>query len=143
MGGAHEGAGPRRTIHGVALSFCLLVLAPLASGAAQETPAALCVATMHQQFGGTSALRSECPSQQDCLYQAPIGNASALALLNAMAEKVQACWREAGLSAVEDEREPQGMTRTYTKLGGETCKILLSMQFPTLADGFRAACQPR
>lgn len=106
---------------------------------AQTSPAAQCIASIHAALGTTSALRFRCASAHDCMYQAAIGNASALALLNGMADKLQDCWRKAGLAMAQEEREKQGVIRTYGK-SGETCKLLLSMSLGTTADGYRAAC---
>jgi hypothetical protein len=129
----HNALGPCAAL---AFSFCLGVNCL----AAQESQAAQCIASMHRDYGGSPALRGECVSRQDCLYQAPAGNASALALLNAMADRVQECWRAAGLAMTDEQRERQGVIRTYAK-PGETCKMLLSLSFGAMAYGFRAACQ--
>jgi hypothetical protein len=119
----------------VALGWCL------ASGpaSAQVSPAAQCIASIHAALGSTPGLRSQCANAQDCMYQAPAGNASAMALVSGMADKLQECWRKAGLAMAQEQRERQGLIRTYGR-GGESCKLLLSISAGTSADGYRAAC---
>jgi hypothetical protein len=107
---------------------------------AQDSPAVQCIAAAQERLGGLSFLRAECASRQDCTYQAPIGNASALALITSTAETVEHCWTTAGFTRTDEQRQAQGVIRTYAK-PGETCKLLLSLSLGTAADGFRAACQ--
>jgi hypothetical protein len=107
---------------------------------AQDSPAVQCIAAVQARLGGQSFLRAACASRQDCTYQAPIGNASAMALISSSAETVEKCWSAAGLARTDEQREAQGLIRTYAK-PGETCKLLLSLSLGAVADGFRAACQ--
>lgn len=107
---------------------------------AQSSPAAQCIAAIHAALASTPGLRSQCANAQDCMYQAPAGNASAMALVNGMADKLQECWRKAGLAMAQEQRERQGLIRTYGK-DGETCKLLLSVSPGTTADGYRANCK--
>jgi hypothetical protein len=126
----------RRVALCAAILGCCLAAHP---AGAQNSPAAQCIAAIHAALGSTSALRSQCANAQDCMYQAPAGNASASALLNGMAEKLQECWRRAGLAMAQEQRQNQGVIRTYGK-GGESCKLLLSISAGT-ADGYRASCK--
>jgi hypothetical protein len=113
---------------------------PTGSAWAQDVPGARCIAAVHAEFGGVTALRAQCTPGHDCMYQAPAGNASALSLLNSMAARTETCWLAAGLSMQQEKREQRGVVRTYAR-PGQTCKMLLSISIGTLADGYRAACQ--
>ncbi len=112
----------------------------LGSAGAQDSAAIQCIVATQEQFGSLAFLLAECASRQDCTYQAPIGNASALVVLNNAAHRVQDCWLAAGLNQTQEQREAQGVIRTYMK-SGETCKLALSMRLASMAEGFRAACQ--
>jgi hypothetical protein len=84
----------------------------------------------------------ECTSATDCTFYAPIGNASALALIGAMVKKVEACFVAAGLSMVKEDVVPQGATRQYAKPGSpDVCAVLVHTAMGDVADGMRAACQ--
>lgn len=123
-------------------AICAGVLLRPAPGAAQAASGTTCIVELHRQYAASSALRASCDSEADCLYQAPIGNASAVALLLSMIGRVEACWREAGFVQSEEEREPQGtVLRTYGGPGGAVCKLRLSFLLGQMPSGFRAACQ--
>ena len=108
---------------------------------AQSAPAS-CVTALSKEYGGNSALRMECTNATDCTFQAPVGNASALALIGAMVKTVEACFTAAGLSVVKEDVMPQGTTRQYGKPGtSEMCAVLISTTTVDLADGLRATCQ--
>ena len=84
----------------------------------------------------------ECANATDCTFQAPVGNASALALIGSMVKTVEACFTAAGLSVVKEDVVPQGTTRQYGKAGtAEMCAVLISTSMGDLADGLRATCQ--
>lgn len=121
-----------------ALAFAGGLLAQPA--AAQEGPGPKCIASGHAALGEAAGVRAECNGSGDCMYQAPAANGAALALLNAVADEVQECWRKAGLPRTKEERHKAGVIRIYAK-GGQTCRVLLSLSQGTVADGFRATCQ--
>lgn len=109
---------------------------------AQSAPSS-CVTALSKEFGSNSALRMECTNATDCTFQAPTGNASALALVGAMVKTVEACFAAAGLTVVKEDVVPQGTTRQYGKPGAvEMCAVLISTTMGDLADGLRATCQP-
>lgn len=120
----------------IMLGFGFLIV----PAAAQDSPAVQCIAATQEKLGSLPFLRAACTTRRDCTYLVPVGNASALALLNGAVDTVEGCWRTAGLTQTEEQRETQGVIRTYAK-PGETCKLLLSLQLGTMADGFRVACQ--
>ena len=109
---------------------------------AQGAPA-FCVTALSKEYSSTSALRMECTNATDCTFQAPPGNASALALIGSMVKTVEACFTAAGLTVVKEDVMPQGTTRQYGLAGAEqTCAVLISTSVSDLADGLRATCQP-
>jgi hypothetical protein len=109
---------------------------------AQSMPSS-CVMDLNKQYGSTSALRTECKTASDCTFQAPMGDASALALIGAMVKRVEACFAAAGFSVVKEDVAPRGITRQYGKPGAaEMCAVLISTRMGDLADGLRATCQP-
>lgn len=94
-----------------------------------------------KEYGSNAALRTECTNDTDCMFQAPAGNASALALIGSMVKTVEACFAAAGLSVVKEDVVPQGTTRQYGKAGApEICAVLISTAMGDLADGLRATC---
>jgi hypothetical protein len=129
-------ATPFGSAAGIMLGFGFLAV----PAAAQDSPAVQCIAAAQEKLGNLTFLRAACATRQDCTYQAPVGNASALAVLNGAVDTVEGCWRTAGLTQTDEQRERQGVIRTYAK-PGETCKLLLAMTLGTMADGFRVACQ--
>lgn len=109
---------------------------------AQGAPAS-CVTALSKEYGSNPAPRMECANATDCTFQAPAGNASALALIGAMVKTVEACFTAAGLSVVKEDVAPQGTTRQYGRTGAaEMCAVLISTGMGDLAGGLRAACQP-
>lgn len=139
-------AGSMRSTFAVALLACCAIhctspAIPYAAGG----QAGGCIGEAHEKFGKSIALKSFCRSPSDCEYQAPLLNASALALVNTMAETIQECWRKAGLTLAEQTRASATLsTRRYadpTGKSGESCEIALSETSGALADGFRAACR--
>jgi hypothetical protein len=109
---------------------------------AQGAPAD-CVTALSKTYGTTSSLRVECTNATDCTFQAPSGNASALALIGSMVKTVEACFIAAGLGVVKEDAVPQGTTRQYGKPGAaQMCAVLISTTVGDLADGLRATCQP-
>ena len=123
----------------VALAIGLILCS--APALAQGAPSS-CVTALSKEFGTNSALRMECTNATDCTFQAPVGNASALALIGAMVKTVEACFTAAGLSVVKEDVMPQGTTRQYGKSGtSEMCAVLISTTTVDLADGLRATCQ--
>ncbi len=134
-------AGARGSVSvGGAIILALGLGCPGEPAAADDTAAVQCIAATQEKLGGLNFLRASCTSRQDCTYQAPTGNASAIALLNGAADTVQTCWRSAGLTQTESSAKVQGVIRTYAR-PGETCKLLLAMTLGSMAEGFRAACQ--
>ena len=118
-----------------------LILVSAPAFAQSGTPAS-CVTALSKEYGSNSALRMECTNATDCTFQAPAGNASALALIGAMVKTVEACFTAAGLSVVKEDVMPQGTTRQYGKAGGsEICAVLISTTTADVADGMRATCQ--
>ena len=112
-----------------------------ASVFAQSAPAS-CVTSLSKESGSNSAVRMECTNATDCTFQAPAGNASALALIGAMVKTVEACFIATGLAIVKEDAVPQGTTRQYGKPGSsEMCAVLISTTTVDLADGLRATCQ--
>ena len=108
---------------------------------AQSAPAS-CVTALSKEYGTNSALRMECTNATDCTFQAPVGNASALALIGAMVKTVEACFTAAGLSVVKEDAVAQGTTRQFGKPGtSEMCAVLISTTTVDVADGLRATCQ--
>jgi hypothetical protein len=109
---------------------------------AQSLPSSACVTALSQEYGGNSALRMECANATDCTFQAPIGNASALALVGSMVKKVEACFLAAGLTMTKEDVVPQGATRQWSRAGStEVCAVLIHTAMGDVADGLRAACQ--
>ena len=112
-----------------------------ASVFAQSAPAS-CVTSLSKEYGSNSAVRMECTNATDCTFQAPVGNASALALIGAMVRTVEACFMAAGLNVVKEDAMPQGTTRQYGKpASSEMCAVLISTTTVDVADGLRATCQ--
>ena len=110
---------------------------------AQSTAPAFCVTALSKEYGANTAVQMACANATDCTFQAPIGNASALALIGSMVKTVEACFTASGLSLVKEDTVPQGTTRQYGKTGApETCAVLISASMGDLADGLRAACVP-
>ena len=123
----------------------IAVASMLCSGQAlaQNTPPASCVTALSKEYGATPALRMECTNATDCTFQAPTGNASALALIGAMVKTVEACFTSAGLAVVKEDVMPQGTTRQYGQAGAaQMCAVLISTTVGEVADGLRATCQP-
>jgi hypothetical protein len=121
----------------------LLVMLSTSPALAQGSPSSACVTALSQDYGGTAAIRTECTSAIDCTFQAPIGNASAMALIGAMAKKVEACFVAAGLTMVKEDVEPQAATRRYGNPGSpDVCAVLVHTAIGDLADGLHAACRP-
>ena len=129
----------RRRAAAVAVALMLGSVPALAQNAAPAS----CVTDLSKQYGSTSALRMECTNATDCTFQAPTGNASALALIGSMVKTVEACFTAAGLTVVKEDVMSQGTTRQYGLAGAEqTCAVLISTSVSDLADGLRATCQP-
>jgi hypothetical protein len=123
----------------VVLACALLSSAP---AFAQGLPSSACVTALSQEYGGNTAIRMECTNATDCTFQAPIGNASALALIGSMVKKVEACFVAAGLAMTKEDVVPQGATRQYGKAGSaEVCAVLIHTSMGDVADGLRVACQ--
>ena len=118
----------------------LMLISGSAQVWAQSAPSA-CVAELKKEYGATAGLKSECASDKDCTFQAPIGNASARALLDAIAKRAETCFTSAGLSLSEEDKQGVGVTRLFT--GGEKkqCALLISAPSGEVPDGVRAVCQ--
>jgi hypothetical protein len=109
---------------------------------AQGAASSSCVTALSQEFGGNTAIRMECANATDCTFEAPMGNASALALIGAMVKKVEACFQAAGLTMTKEDVVPQGATRQWSKAGSsELCAVLIHTAMGDVADGLRAVCQ--
>jgi hypothetical protein len=126
---------------GAATLGLALALSPVAA-LSQGMPAS-CVTELRKEYSTSSALKTECANDTDCTFQAPEGNASALALIGAMVKKVEACFTAAGLAVVKEDAMAGGTTRQYGKSGGsEMCAVLIATGSGGLASGLRATCQP-
>jgi hypothetical protein len=112
-----------------------------AAGVEAKTPSA-CVGELQKQYGGTPALRSECASKTDCTFQAPEGNASALALVDTIAKRAESCLGEAGLTMTTEETITGGSTRYYGATdASEKCALLVATANGA-TQGVRLTCQP-
>ncbi|WP_088347654.1 MULTISPECIES: hypothetical protein [Rhodomicrobium] len=124
-----------------AAAFALAAVLGAGGVMAQAAPAA-CVADLRKEYASSSALRAECPSDTDCTFQAPEGNASALALIGTMVKRAEACFTAAGLKVTKDDTAAQGTTRYYgTADTAEKCALLIAANETGVAQGMRAACQ--
>ncbi len=113
-----------------------------AGAQAQSKPSA-CVAELKKAYGATKALRSECHGETDCSFQAPVGNASALALIGTMVKRTQDCYAAAGLEVTKEIRSADGTVRYYGASGAaERCTLLVATSAAEVAEGMRAVCQP-
>jgi hypothetical protein len=127
----------QRASHAAAI---VLALCLPAAGALAKSPSA-CIAELQKEYGATPALRSECDGKTDCTFQAPEGNASALALIETIVKRAETCLGEAGLSVTKEEKA-EGVTRYYGAPGASEMCALLTAPGAGAPQGVRLACQP-
>lgn len=134
---ANTKIGARRTA-AAAIGFALCSTTAFA----QSAPAS-CVTALSAKYGSTPALKMECTNPTDCTFQAPVANASALALIGTMVKATEACFTAAGLDMVKEDTVTEGTTRLYGKSGAAgQCAVLIHTSPVNIADAFRATCQP-
>lgn len=118
----------------------LMMIAGSAPASAQSAPSA-CVAELKKEYGATAGLESECTSDKDCTFQAPIGNASARALLDAVAKRAETCFTTAGLTLSKEDKQAVGTTRLFNGDKGGQCAVLISTEAGPVPVGIRTVCQ--
>lgn len=134
-----KGVGNRR----IYAALVALGLAAASQSALAQTSPSSCVTALRSEYGTTSALQSECTNDTDCTFNAPMGNASALALIGTMVKKVEACLTAAGMSMVKEDITTEGTTRQFGMQGSkEMCAVLIATGPGDLANAMRATCQP-
>ncbi len=126
---------------GRTIGFALGAMIYAGSACAQNAPSS-CVSDLQKEYASNAALRSECTKDDDCSFQAPEGNASALALIGAMVKRTESCFATAGLTVSKEDTVPEGTTRYYgTARIAEKCALLIATGAGGVARGMRAACQ--
>ncbi len=101
-----------------------------------------CVAQLKKDYGSTDALNADCPSESDCTFMAPTGNASARALIETIAGKVESCFTGAELKMTKEDKVAEGTTRIF-EAADVKCALLTSAPNGTPPEGVRAVCQPK
>jgi hypothetical protein len=101
-----------------------------------------CVADLKKEYGADGVLNAACPSDLDCTVMAPPGNASARALLEAVAKKAEDCFSAAGLTVSKEDKDSIGRTRFYSEGGQERCAVLIAVPNGPPPEGVRAVCKP-
>ena len=124
----------------IAVATGLVMIAGVSGAIAQDKGPA-CVAQLKTEYGSASGITSECASDTDCTFMAPTGNASARALMDAAAAKAESCFKAAGLSATNEDKQDIGTTRTYNGEGLGKCALLISTPNGMPPEGIRAVCQ--
>jgi hypothetical protein len=127
------------------LAAAIAILASLGvppASRAEGAPSA-CVAELRKAYGGGSGLASECAGETDCTFLAPPANATALALVGAIAKRARECFAASGLKLTKEDRNSAGTTGYYAAEGAsERCALLLAVGASGAAEGVRATCQP-
>lgn len=111
-----------------------------ASCLAQASPPA-CIADLKKDYGATPGLNANCESDKDCTFIAPPGNASARALVGAIAERVEACFKARGLTLASEDAQPVGVTRNFKNGDEAECALLISTPSGGVPEGVRAVCR--
>lgn len=120
----------------LAVALCLPAL-----GALAKLPS-VCVAELQDAYGSNSSLRAECDGKTDCTFQAPEGNASALALIDTIVKRAETCMGQFALSVTKEDKVAEGSTRYYSAPGAaETCALLVATSSGA-PQGVRLSCQP-
>lgn len=101
-----------------------------------------CVAGLKKEYGASGVLNPACQSDLDCSFMAPPGNASARALLEAVAKKAEDCFSAAGLTVSKEDKDAVGLTRFYSEGGQERCAVLIAVPNGPPPEGVRAVCKP-
>jgi hypothetical protein len=109
---------------------------------AQAAPAS-CIAELEKQYGAGPGLQASCSGGTDCTFQAPTGNASARALIDAIAKRAEACFIGAGLKLASEETLAVGTTRHFDGTGDARCAVLIASPTGLPPEGVRAVCQPK
>jgi hypothetical protein len=127
-------------LRGTVFAAAIMIIAGTGAAAAQDQAAA-CVTQLKAEYGAVAALNAECPSDTDCTFLAPPGNASARALLDTVARKAESCFQSAGLASTKEDKQAIGTTRTYNGEGAGKCALLISTPNGSPPEGVRAVCQ--
>jgi hypothetical protein len=122
------------------IAAALMTVAGTGAAAAQDQAAA-CVTQLKTEYGTAAGLNAECPSDTDCTFLAPTGNASARVLLDTVATKAESCFKAAGLASAKENKQDIGTTRTYNGEGAGKCALLISTPNGLPPEGVRAVCQ--
>jgi hypothetical protein len=132
----------------VALVAVLSIVTMAASIA--QSPVSQCISHLQAKYGTSPALKVTCTSQADCEFEPsqPM-NASAMALIDAMAKTVTGCWQSAGLTTVIPVPSPPSLqlfVRRYqasNQKPSEVCSIgeLRPFGEDRLTTSFRAVCR--
>lgn len=123
------------------LAIAALMLGLGASGVLAQGKGLSCVEALKKEYGANAALSPSCPSDYDCTFMAPTGNASARALVEAIAKKAEGCFTAAGLAVSKEEKEGPGSTRYYSEGGQERCALLVAEPSGPPPEGVRAVCK--
>ncbi len=134
----HYGMRRRRGYAAVAAALAFSLAAGQAT--AQSGPTA-CISSLQSEYGATDGLTLDCPSATDCSFLAPPGNASARALIGAIASKATACLTEAGMTLDSEDSQPAGVTREYRGQGEARCAVLVATPGGDSPEGVRVICR--
>ena len=114
---------------------------------------AACLDQARATLSRTAAVTVTCRAAHDCTATPSTAlNASAMALIDATAARLQHCWRQAGLTTIVKIDVPAHMSvtvRRYTvagkQAGAPVCTIALFPPFrgAKLVSSFRAQCRTR
>jgi hypothetical protein len=131
-----------RRLRALAAACLSLALAAVTCYPVQAQGAApACIAELKKDYGATAGLKAGCDSAKDCTFQAPIGNASALALIDTIAKRAAACFTAAGLKVSKEDKQPVGTTRIFKGGKNAECAVLVSTPTGGIAQGVRAVCK--
>lgn len=123
------------------LASAALALAFGASAALAQQKGASCVTALKAEYGSSAALSPSCPSDNDCTFMAPTGNASARALVEVVAKKAESCFAAAGLTMSKEQKDGPGTTRYFSEAGQERCALLVAEPSGPPPEGVRAVCK--
>jgi hypothetical protein len=112
-----------------------------ASAALAQQKGLSCVTELKTEYGASAALSPSCPSDYDCTFMAPTGNASARALVEAIAKKAESCYTAAGLTMSKEQKDGPGTTRYFSEAGQERCALLIAEPSGPPPEGVRAVCK--
>ena len=138
----------RRAMLWVTLIAALTIVGMSASIA--QPPVSQCISDLQAKYETSPAFKITCTSPADCEFEpSKQMNASAMALIDAMAKTVTACWQSAGLTTVIPIPSPLSLHLFVQRYQAsdqkpfEVCSIAELRPFgeDKLTTSFRAACR--